>query len=80
MDSKNRIAIAIIRHIFGFNGHSAMPDTRYPSRLFRYIEDILHTKSQTDKGMVRSDISKPALIFFHCKSTHNKIQCENFSC
>jgi hypothetical protein len=35
----------------------------------------------TDKGMVRSDISKPALIFFfHCKSTHNKIHCQNSSC
>jgi hypothetical protein len=33
-----------------------------------------------DKGMVRSDMSKPALIFFHCKSIHNKIQCQNFSC
>jgi hypothetical protein len=35
----------------------------------------------TDKGMVRSDMSKPALIFFfHCKSTHNKIHCQNSSC
>jgi hypothetical protein len=34
----------------------------------------------SDKGMVRSDMSKPALIFFHCKSTHNKIHCQNFSC
>jgi hypothetical protein len=24
------------------------------------------------KGMVRSDMSKPALIFFSCKSTHKK--------
>jgi hypothetical protein len=24
---------------------------------------------KSDKGMVRSDMSKPALIFFHCKST-----------
>jgi hypothetical protein len=34
----------------------------------------------TYKGMVWSDMSKPALIFFHCKSTHNKIHCQNFSC
>jgi hypothetical protein len=34
---------------------------------------------EADKGMVRSDMSKPALIFFHCKSTHNKIHCQNFS-
>jgi hypothetical protein len=34
------------------------------------------------KGLVRSDMSKPALIFFffHCKSTHKKIHCENSSC
>jgi hypothetical protein len=35
---------------------------------------------RADKGMVRSDMSKPALIFFHCKSTHNKTQCQNFIC
>jgi hypothetical protein len=34
----------------------------------------------SDKGMVRSDMSKPALIFFHCKSTHSKIHCQHFSC
>jgi hypothetical protein len=34
----------------------------------------------TYKGMVRSDRSKPALIFFRCKSTHNKIHCQNSSC
>jgi hypothetical protein len=33
-----------------------------------------------DKGMVRSDMSKPALIFFfHCKSTHNKVYYQNSS-
>jgi hypothetical protein len=36
---------------------------------------------ETDKGMVRSDVSKPALIFFfHCKNTHNKIHYQNSSC
>jgi hypothetical protein len=35
---------------------------------------------RTNKGMVRSDMSKLALIFFHYKSTHNKIHCQNFSC
>jgi hypothetical protein len=30
--------------------------------------------------MVRSNMSKPALIFFLCKSIHNKIHCQNFSC
>jgi hypothetical protein len=39
-------------------------------------------QDRSHKGMVRSDMSKPALIFFffHCKSTHNKIHCQNFSC
>jgi hypothetical protein len=35
---------------------------------------------KTNKGMVQSDMSKPALIFFHCKSTHNKIHYQNSSC
>jgi hypothetical protein len=36
---------------------------------------------RTYKGMVRSDMSKPALIyFFHYKSTNNKIHCQNSSC
>jgi hypothetical protein len=34
----------------------------------------------SNKGMVRSDMPKPALIFFHYKSSHNKIHCQNFSC
>jgi hypothetical protein len=43
-------------------------ETRPPNRRF------------THKGMVRTDMSKPALIFFSCKSTHNKIHCQNSSC
>jgi hypothetical protein len=44
--------------------------------------DPIHTIPSylSNMGMVRSDMSKPALIFFHCKSTYNKIHCQNFSC
>jgi hypothetical protein len=34
----------------------------------------------TYKEMVRSDMSKPTLNFYHYKSTHNKIHRQNFSC
>jgi hypothetical protein len=51
-----------------------------PSEIFQknHIHDFHYW---TDKGMVWSDMSKPALIFFPpCKSTHIKIHCQNFSC
>jgi hypothetical protein len=35
---------------------------------------------RTHKGMVQSDMSKPAWFLFHCNSTHNKIHCQNSSC
>jgi hypothetical protein len=64
-------------------------ESEYFKTLIDLIDEnkiLLHTNLKrkitfcTDKGMVRSDMSKSALIFFHCKSTHNKIHCQKFSC
>jgi transposase len=82
--------IPFSRNFFTKNNINVVPHPPYSPDLAPYDFSLfpwlkLKLKGRcfdtTDKGMVRSDGSKPALIFFfHCKSTHNKIHYQNSSC
>jgi hypothetical protein len=67
-----------IRHLCVHNKGSVLSSSLCWAEIQKSIKDYVQLHSQGN-GPIRHVETCPD-FFFHCKSTHNKIHCQNFSC